>query len=321
MSSDVALAIDPHPLLDLHVFATRLPRPLGELAAGATIDGLRSPGPTIDPAQASRFGAAADEEVRGAVRDLLRAGGFKPSGRSKPASEYLRGAAAEGPLAAINAAVDACNVVSLHSGLPISVVDLDRLAGRAAPGRVSIAPAGTSYVFNAAGQVIDVGGLLCLFDGEGACANAVKDAQRTKTHPGTVATLSLIWGTRALAGRAGAAAAWYRSLIEEIGGRTELVAAGAAPAAPSGEADGEAAGESGEADRSEIDRRGKLEARPFSYELSRDKLLISWQGRVVKTLRGDVVERFRGDLTTASEADIQLRLAKLTGNFKRGNER
>lgn len=35
-------------------------------------------------------------------------------------------ASAEGALGSINAAVDACNVVSLHSGLPISVVDLER---------------------------------------------------------------------------------------------------------------------------------------------------------------------------------------------------
>ena len=29
------------------------------------------------------------DEVRQAVRDLLRQGGFKPTGRSKPAAEYL----------------------------------------------------------------------------------------------------------------------------------------------------------------------------------------------------------------------------------------
>ena len=40
------------------------------------------------------------------VRDLLRAGGFKPAGRSKPASEYLVRAAGEGKLAGINLVVD-----------------------------------------------------------------------------------------------------------------------------------------------------------------------------------------------------------------------
>src|SRR6185437_16056779 len=117
----------------------------------------------------------------------------------------------EGSLWSINVAVDACNVVSLHSGLPISVVDLDRTRE---PLRVGLAMAGASYVFNASGQTIDLGGLLCLFDAEGPCANAVKDAQRTKTTPQTRKTLSVVWGTTALPGRAAKAEEWYRSLLE-----------------------------------------------------------------------------------------------------------
>jgi hypothetical protein len=46
--------------------------------------------------------------VRAAVRDMLRPGGCKPTGRGKPASEYLVRAASEGQLAPINLAVDAC---------------------------------------------------------------------------------------------------------------------------------------------------------------------------------------------------------------------
>jgi DNA/RNA-binding domain of Phe-tRNA-synthetase-like protein len=155
--------------------------------------------------------------VREAVRALLRHGGFKPTGRSKPASEYLLKAVRDGMLSSINLAVDACNVVSLHSGLPISVVDLDRARE---PLRVGIASAGSSYVFNASGQVMDLGGLLVLFDAEGPCANAVKDAQRTKTDASTRRTLSVIWGTTALPGRAEATAKWYRGLLEERGAAT-----------------------------------------------------------------------------------------------------
>jgi DNA/RNA-binding domain of Phe-tRNA-synthetase-like protein len=153
-----------------------------------------------------------DDAVRDAVRDLLRHGGFKPAGRSKPASEYLIKAVAEGRLSSINVAVDACNVVSLHSGLPISVMDLDRARP---PFRVGLAPPGASYVFNASEQTIDLAGLLCLFDADGPCANAIKDAQRTKTGPETRRTLSLIWGTTNLPGRATQAEAWYRSLLEK----------------------------------------------------------------------------------------------------------
>ena len=120
----------------------------------------------------------------------------------KPESE--RKAVAEGHLSSINPVVDLCNVVSLHSGLPISVVDLDRTRGAM---RVGIAPAGANFVFNASGQVIDVGGLLCLFDEEGPCANAVKDAQRTKTTAETTRALVVVWGTNALPGRAAHSAA------------------------------------------------------------------------------------------------------------------
>jgi DNA/RNA-binding domain of Phe-tRNA-synthetase-like protein len=149
------------------------------------------------------------------VRALLRHGGFKPAGRSKPASEYLHAVQQEGKFPAINAAVDACNVVSLHSGLPISLVDLDRTKGALA---VRIADAGTSYPFNPSGQLIDVGGLCCLFDAEGPTGTPVKDAQRTKTHDATRVALSIIWGTRGLNGRTEKTGKWYRELVAEIPG-------------------------------------------------------------------------------------------------------
>jgi DNA/RNA-binding domain of Phe-tRNA-synthetase-like protein len=204
------LSTDPHPLLDHSAFTADFPVPLGELRSPpALLDGLRLDAPAP---------LASDEAVRGAVRDLLRHGGFKPTGRSKPASEYLLKAAEGGFLGPINLAVDACNVVSLHSGLPISVVDLDRARG---PLRIGLAAPDATYVFNASGQAIDVGGLLCLHDADGPCANAVKDAQRTKTTGDTRRVLVVVWGTVALPDRARRAAAWYREL---------LVAAGASPA-------------------------------------------------------------------------------------------
>ena len=194
-----------HPLLEPALFVTEFPKPLGELAG---VPALREPP------------LATSDDVKKHVRDLLRQGGYKPTGRGKPSCEYLLGVAAEGPLPAINLAVDACNLVSLHSGLPISVVDLARARE---PLSIAVAPPGSSYVFNASGQTIDLGGLLCLFDADGPCANAVKDAQRTKTTPETRRTLSVIWGTRALAGRAAQAARWYRRLLEEAGARTQDV--------------------------------------------------------------------------------------------------
>src|ERR1700681_4113631 len=112
------LTLDSHPLLDLRAFVSSCPKPLGEMPAPpelAALLALDAPAPL-----------RSDGRVREAVRALLRRGGFKPTGRSKPASEYLIKAVTENMLATINLCVDVCNVVALHSGLPISVVDLER---------------------------------------------------------------------------------------------------------------------------------------------------------------------------------------------------
>ncbi|HET9798140.1 MAG TPA: phenylalanine--tRNA ligase beta subunit-related protein [Gemmatimonadaceae bacterium] len=210
---DIRLSVEPHPLLRVAAFTTSFPSPLGGLSTpAAVLDALRLDG----PAPLER-----DEATRGAVRDLLRAGGYKPTGRGKPASEYLVRAASEGALGTINVAVDVCNAVSLHSGLPISVVDLARAR---APFRIAIAPEGASYVFNASGQEIDLGGLLCLFDDDGPCANAVRDAQRTKTRGETRETLSVIWGFAGGEERLAGAERWYRELLDGVRATTERVA-------------------------------------------------------------------------------------------------
>jgi DNA/RNA-binding domain of Phe-tRNA-synthetase-like protein len=203
------MIIEPHPLLDARVFTTTFPRPLGEMPTPPEILAFLSL-----PADAP---FKSDDAVREAVRLLLRHGGFKPAGRSKPASEYLIRAVTDGVLSTINAAVDVCNIVSLHSGLPISVVDL---AKAKPPFKAAIAPAGSSYVFNASGQTIDLAGLLCLCDADGPCGNAVKDAQRTKTDAHTTQTLTVIWGTNALPGRAAQAETWYRQLLQQLGAAT-----------------------------------------------------------------------------------------------------
>jgi DNA/RNA-binding domain of Phe-tRNA-synthetase-like protein len=148
--------------------------------------------------------------VRAAIRDMLRSRDFKPTGRSKPASEYLVRASSEGSLRSINPAVDACNAVSLHTGIPISVVDCEQLSE---PLRIRLGLAGESYVFNPTGQVIDVAGLLCLCDAQGPCANAIKDAQRTKTSDNTHTTLSILWSSQLLAAQTAAALELYRSLL------------------------------------------------------------------------------------------------------------
>ena len=203
------LTFDEHPLLHPVAFTTDFRDALGKLGVPDWLEALLDLEADV-PLQRS-------EELRGAARDLLRNGGYKPTGRGKPASEYLVRAADEGALSSINAAVDACNAVSLASGVPISVVDVDRAS---LPFRVRIVKA-ASYVFNAAGQEIRLDGLLCLHDAKGPCANAVKDCQRTKTNSETTRTLSVLWGPRSHAAEVESALAWYRELLARLGAVTD----------------------------------------------------------------------------------------------------
>lgn len=151
---------------------------------------------------------------RSAVRDLLRWGAYKPTGRGKPASEYLLKAAAEGQFPLVNALVDINNLVSLESLLPISLVDLDRAGTtdfRCRRGKV-----GESFVFNASGQVLDLHDLLLLarLPSDEPCATPVKDSQATKTHEGTTRVLGVIYGPEALSREVESAAARMASLVE-----------------------------------------------------------------------------------------------------------
>jgi DNA/RNA-binding domain of Phe-tRNA-synthetase-like protein len=204
---NLTIAVDHHPLLEISAFVTRVAQPVAQLQTPAATSALATP-----TAQAP---FSPTDDVRTAVRDLLRHGGFKPAGRSKPASEYLVAAFAEDRFPRINALVDTCNVVSLHAGLPISLVDVDKLEG---PLAIRVAPPGTTYVFNPTGQVLDASGLVCLYDERGPSGSPVKDAQRTKTDDATRCTLSIVWGTRALPERAARTTRWYRELVAAIDG-------------------------------------------------------------------------------------------------------
>ena len=129
----------------------------------------------------------AEEAVRKAARDLLRNGRYKPTGRGKPASEYLvRAAGREGyRFPRINAPVDVANYLSLKTVLPISLWDLDR-AGTVRF-RFRLGQPGEAYVFNTAGQTIKLDDLIvgcCLADKEDdgqPAVNPVKDSLATKT--------------------------------------------------------------------------------------------------------------------------------------------
>jgi DNA/RNA-binding domain of Phe-tRNA-synthetase-like protein len=141
--------------------------------------------------------APEEEELRTAVRDMLRHGRYRPTGRAKPASEYLLRAASEGAFPRINAPVDVCNVVSVGSLLPISVWDADRAGSRNYLVRHGMA--GESYVFNATGQSIELEDLLLAArvgaPGERGepVVNPVKDSLAIRTGDASTHVAALIY--------------------------------------------------------------------------------------------------------------------------------
>ena len=79
-------------------------------------------------------------------------------------------------------------------------------------------------------------------------------------------------------------------------------------------------GESGRTCRP-VDRRGKLEEEPFTVKATRDKVLVEFRGRLVRTLVGRDADEVRRAIDAGDDAALQLLVARKTGNFKRGNER
>ena len=79
-------------------------------------------------------------------------------------------------------------------------------------------------------------------------------------------------------------------------------------------------GESGRSCK-KVDRGGKLADEPFDVQLARDKVLITFRGRIVRTLTGTDADAIRAAVATGDDAAVQLLVARKTGNFKRGNER
>ncbi len=125
------------------------------------------------------------EARRLAARDMLRYGKFKPTGRSKPASEYLLSLARKGePLPVVLPAVDAANYISLKYLAPVSIWDVDKMPDPAMTFRTGRPD--ESYVFNRADQLIDLRDLVCGCACSGSddagepIVNPIKDSMQTK---------------------------------------------------------------------------------------------------------------------------------------------
>ena len=71
------------------------------------------------------------------------------------------------------------------------------------------------------------------------------------------------------------------------------------------------------------DKRNILkDEQPFSWKLLKNgKALIYWSGKIIKTLKEKDAQKLKQIIADGNAYGIQLFLARITGNFKHGNER
>ena len=124
-------------------------------------------------------GYAYPDNMQKGIRSLLKTFGFKPSGRSRPASEYLfKDLSNRGSFNYINNIVDINNHISLKYKLPISVFDLDKSGYELC---LRVGKDDEQYVFNKEGQILSLKKLLLVSKTNAeAIGTPVKDSQATK---------------------------------------------------------------------------------------------------------------------------------------------
>ncbi len=124
------------------------------------------------------------ERRREAVRGMLRKHGYKPSGRNKPAQEYLLQCLRDGRgLPRILPAVDVLNCISAARGLPISLLGFRYFP---ADIRFRLGLPEEKYVFNNAGQELELHNLPVICGGEDSnqpLGSPIKDSMAGKIGP------------------------------------------------------------------------------------------------------------------------------------------
>src|SRR5690625_2556020 len=128
-----------------------------------------------------------EDDFRLACRDMLRIGSYKPTGRSRPASEYLLRTATNSSFPRINPVVDLINYISLKYLVPLSLWDMEKVKADSWLFRTGSNE--ESYVFNASGQAIALQDLATGYavtqSKEQPIVNPVKDSLQTKTDENT----------------------------------------------------------------------------------------------------------------------------------------
>lgn len=74
---------------------------------------------------------------------------------------------------------------------------------------------------------------------------------------------------------------------------------------------------------SNIDKRNRLDEKPFTCRVSKNQtIFIAYEGKEIKIIKGKEAEKWIRKIQQAeTDQAIQLVLAKATGNFKHGNEK
>lgn len=68
-------------------------------------------------------------------------------------------------------------------------------------------------------------------------------------------------------------------------------------------------------------QRGTLLDEPFSFKAGKDGIVfLEYRGRPVTILRGNEARKFLGRVEGLEDHETQLLIARLTGNFERGDE-
>ncbi len=71
-----------------------------------------------------------------------------------------------------------------------------------------------------------------------------------------------------------------------------------------------------------VDKRHVLDEDVFAYRVNKDgKVFVSWHGKQVMILKDQAARKFLARVEGADPHQAQLVMAKVTGNFKHGNER
>jgi DNA/RNA-binding domain of Phe-tRNA-synthetase-like protein len=140
-------------------------------------------------------------DIQAKVRNMMKIGGYSPSGRNRPASEFLlRELAQTGSFKYINNIVDINNYLSMKTMLPMSIFDTGRMNGAVV---IRIGDPGEGYVFNNEGQVVDVKRLIVCCEEQPdytsiPIGSPVKDSMQTKIFQPCEQLLAVIYSTPAV---------------------------------------------------------------------------------------------------------------------------